>query len=185
ALGFHPADLAASARTGQRSFRAGLSRPILVEDHQHLAAHVGVTLHHMDVSAEGRDFVLVAYFERRGLNSHRLVAVGREALQRIGRPLLRHCARAHKHKHGDGSSHDAARVDQPRLHCAPALTVGWSLCGVITTVTPPSKRITLPDSWTSSRFALMVPCCMVTSTGFSETISLVRTLTAASLRRAW
>src|SRR5262249_29289409 len=117
--------------------------------------------------------------------AHWFVAVDREALQRVGRSLLRHRFHADQRERRDAPSREAAKDARPCFHRAPALATGLSLCGIITTVTPPSNRTTLPESRTSSRFALMVPCCIITSTGFSETMWLVRTLTTASMRRAW
>src|SRR5262249_39572345 len=165
-------------------------RCLLVQGAELLAAHFGVALQHVHIAGEGRHLVLLAQLQRRRPDLHRLVAVLREALQRIRRALifLRRCI-ASADRAGDD---DRPRPNQlppmprsPRAHGLrppPAPEVVFS--NIRVTNTPRSKRMRSPESRTSMRFALMVHVAVFTSTGLSETILLPRTSTTASLRNA-
>ena len=95
---------------------------LLVEHHQRLAAHRGVALGHAHIAAECRHLVLVAHFQRRRLDMHRLVAVLRKALQRVGRPLRRGCACSGAA--GQTSNAAATSSDQGRMRGARSLRSG-------------------------------------------------------------
>src|SRR5262249_27188495 len=120
----------------------------------------------------------------------RLVAVLREALQRVGRALifLRRCI-ACADRAGDN---DRRRRDQcppmPRSRYAHGLRPPPAPEGGVSNIkgtnTPRSDRLISPESRTSMRLALMVHVAVFTSTGLSETIWLPRTSTTASLRNA-
>src|SRR6516165_11548913 len=60
---------------------AVIARLLLIINLQHLATHFGVTLKHLDVTAEGGELVLLAHFKGGCLDLHRLIAVLRKALQ--------------------------------------------------------------------------------------------------------
>src|ERR1035437_2146470 len=55
-----------------------------VEYRQQLAAQAGVALRHAHIAAEGRRLILVAHFQRRRLDMHRLVAVLRKPCSAFG-----------------------------------------------------------------------------------------------------
>src|SRR5262249_19193408 len=165
-------------------------RFLLVEDDELLAAHFGVALQHVHIAGEGRHLVLLAQLQRRRPDLHRLVAVLREALQRVRRALifLRRCS-ACPERAGDGDrGRRNPRQPMPRsryphgLRPPPAPEV--VLSNIRVTNTPRSKRMRSPESRTSMRLALMVHVAVFTSTGLSETIWLPRTSTTASLRNA-
>ena len=101
---------------------------LLVEHDQRLAAHGRVALLDVHVAGESRDLVLVAHFQRRRLDMHRLTAVLREALQRVRRAFRRLRARRRRR---DGDAQAPANKKAPRklphgfaLPALPAALVG-------------------------------------------------------------
>src|SRR5262249_29255646 len=110
-----------------------------------------------------REFLLVTHLECGSADRHRLAFVAREPLQCIGRSLLGDGGAAER-KRREGQKHRCGRSS----HWAPALPS--ASCGVNTMTTSRSNRTRSPESLTSNRFALRVPCFIVTSTGCSDTM---------------
>src|SRR5262249_1830045 len=161
---------------------AWLAGLLLVEHYQHLAAQVGIALHHMHVAGEGRDLVLVAHFERSCLNLDRLVAVLGETLQRIWRAVALRTG-VHGQPHQGGKRHGCNNSTRGSLsHCPPiTLEPPTALAsGITTMVTPRSNRMISPELINSMRLALIVPCCICTSTGRSVVTWPVRISTRVS-----
>src|SRR5581483_7756178 len=161
---FEPFDLLRAAlrsRVGQLHAAAGRNTGFLiVEHHQRLAAQCDVALGYAHIPGKGRLLFLVAHFKRGRFDMHRLIAVLREALQRVRgtlRLLLLRLRPGHQKRERDGG----AGV-RNHFHCAPALLRSSSMS------TLPSKRTSSPEFVISSRSALSVPCSIFTCTGCSD-----------------
>src|SRR5262249_22687952 len=144
------------------------------------------------------DLVLVADLERGRVDFDRLVTVLRESLQSVGwaAGLLRmercnaggHGKRRGRHRHPAQRNNAPPCAHGPReTETSAGTPEGADCCGadrdeswVSVISTPPPKTTTAPFSFTSSRLAFSKPSGSFTSTGLSETILPLPTLTVAS-----
>src|SRR5262249_20766739 len=148
--------------------RAGV---LIVKHHQRLAAQRGVALHDVNVADEGRVVVLVAHLEAGRGNSDWLIAVLRKALQRILHALRRRrrpmAARLRgggptRRGHHDGNGREAGEISHVPGHCLLRSPDKLKEPPSMSSVTPPSNRITSPS--TARRLALRIPLSSFTST---------------------
>src|SRR6266446_7681324 len=180
---------------GGRRRRLG-GRVVLIEHNQRLAAHARIALDQMNVAGKRCHLVLVAHLEGGRVDLDRLIAVLREPLQRIRRTiwLLLRIDRGNVHGRRDRQCYECSsrtgRHGEPRRTevCAGAAAdaescgAGRTWSGVSVSSTPPPNRIKAPLSTTSSRLAFNKPLGSFSSTGLSETILPLVTLTVASDR---
>src|SRR5262249_38277891 len=167
----------------QRVRRAPLA---VVENREGLGAHRGVALYDLYAAGERRDLVLVADLELRCIDFHRLIAILRESLQRVGGSAWRLLRRwrlgvCQRHE-GHGRRHRQTET------CEGVSAHGYffSLSGGGSTrfmTTPPLKRMTSPRSSTSRRLALSVPLSIFSSTGLCDT--MLPFLTSITASRRW